>query len=576
MASQSLDANRRGSSARTGSVLDSAALDAAVADLRAGLPSWVDLPLEERIALLRVARRRVGEEAEGMVAAGCAAQGLETDSLWARDLWGGLSPLASHMGAFEEVLGRVAVGRDPLPVRAVRLCADGQVVVDVVPATRTDRFTFAGWGLHGQVWMQPGITEEEVRAGAARAYRGAGFDTPGVALVLGAGNFAFLPASDLLHMLFGEGCVVALKLNPVNSYLQPFFERIFADFVDRRWLRFVDTAVEAGHYLAHHPGIDRLHMTGSAATYDSMVWGTGEEGLGNRATGTRLLDKPFSAELGGVSPVIVVPGPWSDSDVRLQADRIAITKLLNCGHVCNATQVLVMPEGWAQGPALLDEIRRLLRTLPPRPAYYPGTDAKVTRAIAGQPDVEVLMSPHRRLLVAGLDPDTDVSLFHDEVFADVLGVVEMPATTVAEYLASAVAFCNERLAGDLGATMFVHPATAKAEATALDRAIADLRYGAVGVNEWAVWAGSLGYTTWGGFPGNTPERIGSGVGVIGNAFLLDRPQKTVVRAAFHPRMKPLFTASHRTLAGLMRGLVRYQTAGDLRALPGVFAAVLRG
>jgi acyl-CoA reductase-like NAD-dependent aldehyde dehydrogenase len=80
MASQSLEANRQGESARTGAALDTAALDAAVADLRAGLPSWVDLPLEERIELLRVARRRVGEEAEGIVAAGCAAQGVETDS----------------------------------------------------------------------------------------------------------------------------------------------------------------------------------------------------------------------------------------------------------------------------------------------------------------------------------------------------------------------------------------------------------------------------------------------------------------------------------------------------------------
>ena len=56
--------------------VDTAALDVAVADLRAGLPLWLALSLKERIALLRAARRRVGEEAEGMVAAGCAAQGV--------------------------------------------------------------------------------------------------------------------------------------------------------------------------------------------------------------------------------------------------------------------------------------------------------------------------------------------------------------------------------------------------------------------------------------------------------------------------------------------------------------------
>jgi acyl-CoA reductase-like NAD-dependent aldehyde dehydrogenase len=575
MASQSLDTDRQGAPARTGSALDTAALDAAVADLRAGLPSWVDLPLEERIEVVRATRRRAGQEADGIVAAGCAAQGVPPDSWWARDLWTGWLPLVFHLSALEEVLGRVASGREPLPAGAVHARADGQVVVDVVPATRTDRLLFAGSGLHGQVWMQQGITEEQVRAGAARAYRCEGFDEPGVALVLGAGNFSFLPASDILHMLFGEGCVVALKLNAVNAYLQPFLERVFADFVDRGWLRFVDSGVASGTYLAHHPGIDRLHMTGSAATYDALVWGAGEEGMRNRVAGTRLLEKPFSAELGGVSPVIVVPGPWSDADVRRQADRIAISKLLNCGHVCNATQVLVMPGGWEQGPALLDEIRRLLRALPPRAPYYPGTDAKVERALAGQASCEVLQGPDRRHLLTGLDPDSDASLFHDEVFADVLGVVELPAASVESYLAAAVRFCNERLAGDLGATMFVHPATVKDESIAVDRAIADLRYGSVGVNEWAVMSGSLGYTTWGGFPGNTPEQIGSGVGVIGNWFLLDRPEKSVVYASFHPRSKPLSAASHRTLARLTRGLVRYRATDDLRALPVVLAAGLR-
>ena len=574
MASQSLETDRQ-SESRGGDAVDTATLDAAVADLRAGLPSWVDLPVEERIAVVRATRRRAGQEAEGIVAAGCAAQGVSPDSWWARDLWTGWSPLVFHLSALEEVLGRIAAGREPLPAGAVHRRPDGQVVVDVVPATRTERLMYAGSGLRGQVWMQQGITEEQVRAGAARAYRGQGFDKPGVALVLGAGNFSFLPASDTLHMLFGEGCVVALKLNAVNAYLQPYFERVFADFVDRGWLRFVDPGVGSGTYLAHHPGIDRLHMTGSAATYDALVWGTGEEGMANKVAGTRLLEKPFSAELGGVSPVIVVPGPWSPAEVRRQADRMVGTKLLNCGHVCNATQVLVMPGGWEQGPALLDEIRRLMRALPPRAPYYPGTDAKVDRALAGQASCEVLQGPNRRYLLTGLDPDSDASLFHDEVFADVLGVVELPAPDVESYLAAAVRFCNERLVGDLGATMMVDPATARAEAKAVDRAIADLRYGSVGVNEWAVWAASLGFTTWGGFPGNTPEHIGSGVGVIGNWFLLDGPEKSVVCASFHTRSKPLSTASHRTGAGLTRGLVRYRATGDLRALPGVIAAVIR-
>lgn len=47
-------------------VVDTAALDAAVADPRTGLPSWLAPRLKERIALLRAGPRRVGQEAEGI------------------------------------------------------------------------------------------------------------------------------------------------------------------------------------------------------------------------------------------------------------------------------------------------------------------------------------------------------------------------------------------------------------------------------------------------------------------------------------------------------------------------------
>ena len=66
-----------------------------------------------------------------------------------------------------------------------------------------------------------------------------------------------------------------------------------------------------------------MHLTGSAATYDALVWGTGPDAERRRASGQRLLDKPFTAELGGVNPLIVAPGRWTRHDLRRQADRIA-------------------------------------------------------------------------------------------------------------------------------------------------------------------------------------------------------------------------------------------------------------
>ncbi|MFD7245462.1 hypothetical protein [Streptomyces massasporeus] len=47
------------------------------------------------------------------------------------------------------------------------------------------------------------------------------------------------------------------------------------------------------------------------------------EGAGRKKAGTPLLDKPATSELGGVSPTIVLPGGWSEADLRYQVEHIA-------------------------------------------------------------------------------------------------------------------------------------------------------------------------------------------------------------------------------------------------------------
>jgi acyl-CoA reductase-like NAD-dependent aldehyde dehydrogenase len=549
------------------------AWDTAVEDLERGLPVWRAASVGERVDLLHTLRRRIAAEGAGMAAAMAEAQGFDPKGFWASEPWANLFGMTQTVRSLEWVLSRVAAGRDPLPGSAVRRRPDGRVVVEVFPTRWDEKLLFNGW--HARVWMPPGMTPEQVRARAASAYRGAGFDGPGVALLLAAGNVPSLTVSDLLHLLYGQGCVVAVKMNPVLAHLRPVMERLFADFTARGWVRFVDETPQAGAYLAHHPGVDRVHMTGSAATYDAIRWGSDGRAADRRAAGTPLLDKPFTAELGGVSPLIVVPGDWSDAEVRLQADRIAYAKLFNCGHICCSPQVLVLPDGWPQAEPLLAEIRRLMSTAEPRVPYYPGTDAKVTRAIADRDGCDVLLDPGHRVLVDRLDPATDDAFFREEVFADVLGVVRLPAPSVDAFLTAATGFANEQLAGTLAATVFVDPATMKRHARSVGRAVSDLRYGSVGLNEWAVFAANLGYTTWGAFPGHTPQAIGSGTGTVINAFLLPDPQKTVLSNAFRPPLKPIATMTNRTATTALRRLVSYLATDDVKQLPGVMAAALR-
>ena len=66
-----------------------------------------------------------------------------------------------------------------------------------------------------------------------------------------------------------------------------------------------------------HPGVDTLHITGADRTYDAIVYGTGPEGAERRRRDDPVLHKPFSAELGNLTPIIVVPGRWSSAGAGL-------------------------------------------------------------------------------------------------------------------------------------------------------------------------------------------------------------------------------------------------------------------
>ncbi|MFK0025780.1 aldehyde dehydrogenase family protein [Streptomyces sp. NPDC090798] len=513
----------------TSSALDTASLDRAVMELRNSAGSWSATPLTGRIALLEQLLPRVASGAAELAAVGAHAKGYGPDSPWAAEDWsGGPWALAQNAAAYLHVLRRIASGEEPVDPGGVRE-EHGRIKVGIFPATGWDRLLLNGFT--AQVWMRPGTTAEQVRDRSAGEYRGRP-GRPAVALVLGAGNVAAITALDVLHKLYAEGQVVIAKLNPVNAYLRPHFERVFADFVARGWVRFVDGGAAEGGYLARHEGIDAIHVTGSDRTHDAIVWGTEKDAEQRRRDDRPLVTKPFSSELGGVSPCIVAPGPWRDADFRFQAEHIVTSKMNNSGHNCIASQILVVPRDWNGTERLLDEIRRVLRELPPRTDYYPGTDRRLAAVLAAHPQAET-HGDGSRLLVPDITDHDDV-LITEEVFGSALGVVRLSGATTAEFLRHAVDFANNTLPGTLGATLIVHPRTEKTDRPAVETAIAGLRYGTLGINCWSGVGFLLGFTPWGAFPGHTRQDIGSGTGFVHNAFMLENIEKTVLRAPFTP------------------------------------------
>jgi acyl-CoA reductase-like NAD-dependent aldehyde dehydrogenase len=566
--------------------LDFEALDKALDDLHAGAQSWVVLPLTEKVALLEALPRKVYDLAPQMVAAAGKAKGIAPTSAWVGEEWTmGVWVFIQALSAHLLVLRRILAGQEPVKSDAVHTRPDGQVVVDVFPVTGYDRLLLNGY--RAQVWIEPGVNAAQTRGDAAKMYRGGGYDQPGVCLVLGAGNLGTITTLDVIDQLYARGNVCAVKMNPVNDYLGPFYEKIFSEFISRGWLCFIYGGADVGGYLAHHRKVDSVHMTGSAATYDAIVWGTGDQAATRKANNTPILAKPITAELGGVSPLIVVPGDWSDADVRFQAEHIATTKLINCGHNCNATQVLVASRDWPLADKLVAEVGKVMRDAEPRPTYYPRSDEKTAEACNGM-SAEFLNGDRSRVLIPDVDPRSQASILRDEVFAGVIGVVWLAGKTPQEFLRNAVDFSNDVLPGTLGAVVVIDPKTRKQNAAAFDEAISSLRYGAIGVNVWSGVAFGLGYTSWGAFPGNTPQHIGSGTGVVHNAFLLPRPQKAVVEIPFRPSPrsilngevtlspKPVFFTTNKTAQTTIRRLAKFLVTGNPIALPGIFASALRG
>ncbi|MER8037724.1 aldehyde dehydrogenase family protein [Streptomyces hydrogenans] len=558
-------------------------IDRAVEDLVRGEAAWAARDRAERRELLERMRAATAEHAEEWVRAAVAYKRLPEDSPLVGEEWiTGPYPVLTSLGALAAGIGALQEGRSPVDGFSLGRAPGGRVSVRVLPHGIWDRLLLNGFS--AEVWMPPGVTEEEVRTRAGLAQLRPA-ETNGVGVVLGAGNITSIPILDVLYELYANNRVVALKLNPVTDGLLDVFGEVLAPLIDLGAVRILTGGADVGAYLVNHPKVSHVHMTGSAATHDAIVFGPGEEGAARKAAGTPLLGKPVTSELGGVSPTIVIPGEWSEADLRYQAEHVATQKLHNGGYNCVAGQVVVISSAWKQKDRFLTRLRQALSDAPARPAYYPGSDDRVNRAVDAYPGARHL--PGGRVLLTDLDPSDPGPALTTEYFGPVLAVLELPGD-MRQFLDEAVRTANERFAGTLGVNLIAHPRTVAALGGALDEAISELRYGTVALNAWT----GVGYLTatacWGAYPGHTLDDVQSGIGVVHNALLLAGPERTVVRGPFHPAPrallhgratlspKPPWFVTHRTAATTGRLLADFAASPRWSALPRIFASALRG
>ena len=565
--------------------MDTQNLDKSLTILQSSKDRWAGLSVSDKIGYIDKTISLTAFHAEEWVMAASEAKGLNPESPLSGEEWlGGPYAFLTWLQYMKNTLKLLENGKSTIHRAKITSRQDGQTVAQVYPNNLLEKLLLNHYCI--DVWMREGVTPDNIEDTVAGFYKQ---DNPQgeVLLILGAGNVSSIVPLDIFYKLYGEGKVVMIKMNPINDYLGPIFEKVFSPFIENEFIQFAYGGGDVGAYLTRHELVDSIHITGSARTHDVIVFGPSEEGQNRKRENQPINTKPISSELGGVSPTIVVPGPWSKGDFKFQAEHIATQKLQNSGHNCIATQVLIMPEDWTGTERLLQEVENEIANAEKRPAYYPGSEDR-QNAAREHANAKFLDSEVDRTIIYDVDSQIDEPCFSDEYFSPVLATVSIPGDNPSAFIQAAVQFVNEKLDGTLGANIIIDPKTARENKADLDQAIADLKYGSIGVNTWCALAFLAAGGAWGAYPGHTYDNIQSGIGVVHNAFLFDKTEKTVATGPFrnfprsllhgelHMAPRPPWFVSNKTAHTTAKRLTYFAEKENILALPGIFASALRG
>ena len=444
---------------------------------------------------------------------------------------------------------------------------------EVFPNNFTERITFPF--IDAKVIFNKSMSFEDINK-----YRGFSkrYDIdPSITLVLGAGNFSSIPYLDVLYHLITRKSVILLKLNPVNEYLKPVFEKVFQNFIERGYIIVTTGNIDESKYMATHPGINHIHLTGSDKTFEDIVYGrelTEKERKSKSLS--KINNKPITSELGNVTPIIIHPGKWSTSDIKYQARKIVTAKLNNNGFNCIAAQVVVLPDGWGQTETLIKFVKHYMSKAKERKAYYPESIERLEKLEKdkGYERVNALscVTPH---LTREIKAYSKFEI--DEVWSSTIYFKKIEYTSVEDFANKAINYCNDELWGNLGVSVIIKDHDRKFNKHITNLYVNNLNYGTVAINEWAAIGYIIPQLPWGGFPGNRDNDIQSGQSVVHNSMLFESPLKGVVNTKFRISriIDPPWFVTNKKARRLFKNLTYYQIHNsNINFLKLIFAALV--
>jgi hypothetical protein len=560
----------------TGTVTTQNEIDQALATLEAGKSKWQKLAMPERIRLAEACLDGMYRVVNDWVNRACAAKGIDPgDPTRSEEIGNGPLATARYLRLLIQSLRDIErLGAPQLP-GTMHTGPDGRLRVQVVPTKGLfDGVAFQGF--KSEIWMQPGVTRENLQQTQATWYR-EGRQESGIALVLGAGNVSSIPPTDAFSKLFQEGKVVLLKMNPVNEYLGPVFERAFAPLIREGYLQIIYGGADVGAYATAHRLVDEVHITGSVYSHHTIVWGPpGEERERRMAANDPLLKKRITSELGNVTPWIVVPAEYTDAELKFQAENLASTIVNNGSFNCIATKMIVTSRSWPQRDRFINYLQQVLAQVKPRQAYYPGAEERFRKFAHEEPQgCPAGALPWK--LIRDIDCERQPLYCQEESFVCVVGETALDARDSVEFLSQATDFANNRLWGTLGAAVMVPPRLRKDAAfeRAFQKTLADLRYGTIAINHWPALSYALMSPPWGGYPGGTLHDPQSGIGWVHNTYMLEKAEKTVLEGPLTMFPKPLWFPTNRGAERTVWKVLELYRKPSVWKLPALMFAAMR-
>ena len=518
---------------------------------------WASTPVSERIKLLEKVRDRLSLHADA-IAAGMAQTRNVQETIFSQDSQLMLTcfPFLATLNqllSFYQVLLQKGNNQMVRP-KSIQKVGDGL------------------WDIETPVLSTP----EKIVRGSRREYLRVRSDTEpvprrrspldkkpsGIIAVLGPGNFA--SPIEVIRALYIENCAVVHKSHPLNVETDKVWQHVLQPLVDHGVVSFCQA--DDGTNLIQDERLCKIYFTGGAPRAEAIA---------------KTTTVPLVSECGGCAPVVVVPGDWTEKEIRHQALLIATVSKANGGAICARPQVIVTCKQWPQREAFVQSLRQALSCdTPAFGNWYPGAQERMQQFKEEYSNNVTVFQPE-----AGKYQTADVLFIENanvggyvctnEAFSQVLAEVALDVEADPKvFLPSAVKFCNDDLMGTLVATILVDKNTQKLYQDTVTQAVTDLKYGSISVNGTPLFAVSNAYLIWGGNEREL-DHIESGKGNFGNLLGYEDAEKSVLVDDF-------VSPSHITITNkqhydeLSVATIRYLVAPSLWNLIKMIYCAVRG